>query len=341
MATKRSIEETTDSAMKKPRTEGEGDELQEVRMIVDNYEASVIIGKGGSNVKKIRLDSNAFVSILKTEGSSKERVMQVKGTVDFNVAALKAIAELLINNDQERKQAENPEAVAEALCFKILIHKSLAGAIIGRGGAIIKSMQEDTGAKISVSTEPLGASTEKSVSVTGNNEQLQAAITRILTQICDNPPRPGTTSIPYVPGQPQMFAGAPQQNPYGAPPPGAYGMPPQGYGMPPQQQPYGMPMGGMAPGPMAGAPSGVTKLEKIVIPTICAGTVIGKGGSIIRDIKMQSGTTISVAAPEPTAPNDRVVSISGPPQGITTAIFLIRQRVESYQPPTGAPQMGY
>lgn len=336
MATKRNIEETTDPAMKKPRVEGDGSELQEVRMIVDNFEASVIIGKGGANVKKIRTDSNAFVSILKTEGSSKERVMQVKGTVEYNVAALRAIADLLISNDQEKKQAENPEATVETLCFKLLIPKSLAGAIIGRAGAIIKSIQEDTGAKVSVSTEPLGASTEKSVSVTGNTEQLQAAITRILTQIRDNPPRAGTTSIPYVPGQP-VFAAAPGGNPYGAPPQQAYGMPPQGYGMPQQQ--YGMPMGQPmgAPQQVGGAPSGVTKVEKIVIPTICAGTVIGKGGSIIRDIKMQSGTQISVAAPEPTAPNDRVVSISGAPQGITTAIFLIRQRVESYQPPAGAP----
>lgn len=315
--------------MKKPRTEGETADLQEVRVIVDNYEASVIIGKGGSNVKKIRTDSSAFVSILKTEGSSKERVMQIKGTLDYNVAALNMIADLLIKNEQERKQADNPEVVVETMCFKILIHQSLAGAIIGRGGAIIKSMQEDTGAKISLSTEPLAGSTEKTVSVTGNTEQLQAAITRILTQIRDNPMRPGTTSIPYVPGQPAGY-GAPPVG-YGAPPAG-YGMPPQGYGMTPQG--YGMPPQGM---PMGAPQGGPTKLEKIVIPTICAGTVIGKGGSIIRDIKMQSGTTISVAAPEPTAPNDRVVSISGPPQGITTAIFLIRQRVESYQPPAGAP----
>jgi len=326
MASKRNIEDNGDGSTKKPRTEG--DDLQEVRVIVDNYEASVIIGKGGANVKQIRLDSSAFVSILKTEGSSKERVMQIKGTVEFNVTALKLIGELLIKNDQERKQTENPEAVVDTHCFKVLVHQSLAGAIIGRGGAIIKSIQEDTAAKISLSTEPLGGSTEKTVSVTGNIEQLQAATTRILTQIRDNPMRPGTTSIPYVPGQPQMQFGAP--SPYGAPQ--AYGMPPQAYGMPPQQSPYGMP-----PQAMGGA---ATKLEKIVIPTICAGTVIGKGGSIIRDIKMQSGTSISVAAPEPTAPNDRVVSISGPPQGIQTAIFLIRQRVESYQPPAGvAPMM--
>merc|ERR1712194_911434 len=97
-------------------------------------------------------------------------------------------------------------------------------------------------------------------------------------------------------------------------------------------------MGGMGQ-PGMGSQQGMSKTEKIVIPTVCAGTVIGKGGSIIREIKMQSATNVSVAAPEPTAPNDRVVSITGPAQGIQTAIFLIRQRVESYQPPGGMNQM--
>lgn len=324
----RSIEEGNgDQGMKKPRTE-EGSDLQEIRVLIDNYEASVIIGKAGANVQKIRKESSAFVSILKTEGSaSKERVMQIKGTVEYNGAALRLIAGLLIDNDNERKAAENPEVAVSQWTFKLLIHKALAGAIIGRGGEIIRSMQTETGARVSLSTEPIAASTEKTVTVTGTIDQLHDVCTRILTQIRDNPVKSGTTSILYVPGQVSAFGAGP----YGAAP-SPYGMPPQSpYGMPPQS-PYGM------PAPMGGG-NAVNKTEKIVIPTVCAGTVIGKGGSIIREIKMQSNTSISVAAPEPTAPNDRVVSITGMSQGIQAAIYLIRQRVESYQPPNGMNQM--
>lgn len=317
------MEANGEQGMKKARTE-DGVELQEIRVLIDNYEASVIIGKAGANVKKIRQDSNAFVSILKTEGSSKERVMQIKGTVEYNAHALRLIAALLIDNDNERKA--DPEHALDQWTLKLLVNKSLAGAIIGKGGEIIRTMQSESGARVSLSTEPVGASTEKTVTVSGNVENLHDVCTRILTQIRDNPVRPGTTSILYIPGQ-QMPA-------FGAPP-SPYGMPPQSpYGMPPQS-PYGMPqMGGQL-----GGLGGMTKTEKIVIPTVCAGTVIGKGGSIIREIKAQSGTNISVAAPEPTAPNDRVVSITGAGQGIQTAIFLIRQRVESYQPPNGMSQM--
>lgn len=312
------MEANGEEGMKKARTDDT--ELQEIRVLIDNYEASVIIGKAGANVKKIRQDSSAFVSILKTEGSSKERVMQVKGTVEYNAHALRLIATLLIDNDNERKN--DPENVIDQWTFKLLVHKSLAGAIIGKGGEIIRTMQAESGARVSLSTEPFGASTEKTVTVSGNVENLHDVCTRILTQIRDNPVRPGTTSILYVPGQQTPAFGVPP-SPYGMPPPSPYGMPPQ--------SPYGMP-------PQMGNP-GMSKTEKIVIPTVCAGTVIGKGGSIIREIKMQSGTNISVAAPEPTAPNDRVVSITGPAQGIQTAIFLIRQRVESYQPPNGMNPM--
>lgn len=320
MATKRTMQDENSEAAKKARVEGAAD-LQEVRVLIDNYEASVIIGKAGANVKKIRTESSAFVSILKSEGAAKERVMQVKGTVESNVVAMRLIADLLLSNDNERKAAEKPEAAGDTWTFKVLIHKSLAGAIIGRGGEIVRAMQTETGARVSLSTDVVGASTEKTVTVTGNLDQIQEVLTRIFTQLRDNPVRPGTSSNPYVPG---VVAQQFPPSPYGAAPfamaQSPYGMPPQSYGMPPQMAPANM---------------GPTKTEKIVIPTVCAGTVIGKQGSIIREIKNQSGTVISVAASEPTSPNDRVVSISGSAQGIQLAIHLIRQRVESYQPPPG------
>jgi predicted RNA-binding protein YlqC (UPF0109 family) len=336
MATKRAAdnEAAGEDGIKKPRMDGEGADLQEVRVLIDNYEASVIIGRGGENVKKIRAETSAFVSILKSEGSgTKERVMQIKGTVEFNTAALKAIAELMINNANQ-KNADAPDAEPTTTHqFKLLVHKNLAGAIIGKGGVIIQAIQSETGARVSLSTEPLGGSSEKTVTISGTVDQVFDASTRILTQIRDNPVRSGTSTMHYVPGQ----------TAFGVPPAG-YQMPPQGmYGAPQGYAPqgYGMPQMGMG-GPMAGAGQamGAQKTEKIVIPTVCAGTVIGKQGSIIREINAQSGTKISVAAAEPTAPNDRVVSITGPASGIQAAIYLIRQRVESYQPPAGSTFMG-
>merc|ERR1719397_66238 len=75
-----------------------------------------------------------------------------------------------------------------------------------------------------------------------------------------------------------------------------------------------------------------TSTQKIAIPTVCAGCVIGKGGSVIRDLRAQAQCNISIADPEQNSPNERVVTLTGTSQGIQTAIYLIRQLVEQYQP---------
>lgn len=203
MATKRVMDGENGEGMKKPRMEGEeGDNLMEVRVLIDNLEASVIIGKAGSNVKRIRTESSAFVSILKAEGNSKERVMTVKGTVEFNVHALRLIAELLIANEAERKAANGEVAegeVGNTWQYRLLFNKALAGAIIGRGGEIIRKMQTESGARMSLSTDPIGMSTEKTCTITGTVDQLSDVLMRLLTQIHENPIRAGTQSVLYVP----------------------------------------------------------------------------------------------------------------------------------------------
>lgn len=306
---KRGPEEQGDQNGKKVRYD---EDLFEQRVLVSNPESSVIIGKGGNNVKNIRAESGCFVSLLKNDQGTitQERVMTVKGSVEGVAKALQLVAQVLL---EARKTQD------DTLTVKLLINKFQTGSVIGKGGVIIKEIQTETGARIQISNDPLGASTEKSVAVTGTPDVLHGAFLRILTQLKANPLR-GGSNIPYIPGvvSPMGYA-PPPQAPY---PPAPY----QPYGQlyPPHQH------------QQQGPPSSGTKTEKIVIPTVCAGTVIGKGGSIISDIKAQSGTQITIADPEPTAPADRVVAITGSSQGIQTAIYLIRQRVENYQPPSGA-----
>jgi len=317
---------TVDDGIKKIRTDAEGkviEDAMEIRVLINNYEASVVIGKGGSNVKSIRTDSNSFVSIRKPDSTdTKERVMTVKGSEECIAKAMQLIFTLLLESANHRK-SNDPKENGEpdsTYTMKILIHKFLAGSIIGKGGSIMKEIQEATQCRLSVSAEPLANSTEKTVSITGTPECFYGGCVRVLTQLAANPLRANSATISYVPGQVSDTASAapPAFNPYLAV----------------QQSPYSAPYGVAYGAPPTPVSTGPTKTEKIVIPTVCAGTVIGKGGSIIRDIKSQSSTTIAIADAEPTAPDDRVLSVTGTHQGIQTAIYLIRQRVESYQPPT-------
>ena len=133
----------------------------------------------------------------------------------------------------------------------------------------------------------------------------------MLSQLAESPLRSGTKTVHFVPGP--SF--------YDYPADGQQGQQQQ---MPPQHAQQNVPAG--AAGPIS--------IQKIAIPTICAGCVIGRGGTIIRDLRSQSGTNISIADPDPVTPDERVVTITGTPVGIQTAVYLIRQCVESYVPPS-------
>jgi len=237
--------------------------VQEVRVLIENHQVGGIIGKVGANVRKVREDSKAFVSILKAEFRNvQERIMVLKGTVPQIAKATALIAHLMLDASKGREKkggsgggsggsgsgtgsgsgsggsgelTGDPQAQ-----FRFLVHKSAVGAIIGKGGATIKETQVETQTRIQVSNEPLPQSTEKSVTITGTPINIEAASLRVLNQLKDNPLRSGTKSYPYVPGQPVYPSyGLPAGGGYGSPPPPLYGavtspvVPLYGYGSQP------------------------------------------------------------------------------------------------------------
>ena len=163
------------------------------------------------------------------------------------------------------------------------------------------------------------------MSISGTPEVVETATRRVLQQLAESPLRAGTKTVYYVPGPAyydyngQEVNGAPQQQ-----------------GQQQQQVPHHAAHPNVGAGVVSG--SGPISIQKIAIPTICAGCVIGRSGTIIRDLRSQSGTNISIADPDPLTPDERVVTITGSPAGIQTAVYLIRQCVESYVPP--AQQQG-
>ena len=117
------------------------EEPQQIRCLIENNQVGGIIGKAGANVKKVREETNVFLSILKAESPSvKERIMVLKGSVLQISQALRMIADLLIEAASQREQSTEHGA-----SIKLLVHRYTVGAIIGKGGAVIKQTQQDTG----------------------------------------------------------------------------------------------------------------------------------------------------------------------------------------------------
>ena len=56
------------------------------------------------------------------------------------------------------------------------------------------------------------------------------------------------------------------------------------------------------------------------------GIIVGKGGSTIKDIQMQTGAKVNVSQRDGTG-NPRVVTISGDPQAVANAQMMVSQKI--------------
>lgn len=263
-------------------------------------------------MQRIREESNALVSILKpnspfptqnaqpfNQAQPPERILLIKADEHKPIVdAIGKVTTILLDAARSRhsSSASNTHEVTTT-SLRVLVHHTLVGAIIGRGGEVIKNTSVSSGARISVSNQPLPNSTDKAITVTGTPQAIQAAAQIILQQIDENPLRANVRSFPYHPI--------------------ATVFPPQA-----AATPFSVLLGQ----PNQNLPA-VT--QKIAIPSNASGAIIGKGGSVIRDLRLQSQCQISIADPDSSNAAERIVTLTGTVAGIHVAMQLIRVAVES------------
>ena len=103
--------------------------------------AGSVIGKGGANIQKLRQEYSAQVRIPDCPGP--ERVMLVQaGGVDAVIGIIQMAIPFMY------EQGDNDDGGDREL--RMLIHQSIVGGIIGKSGAKIKEIREQTGAHIKV-----------------------------------------------------------------------------------------------------------------------------------------------------------------------------------------------
>ncbi|CAJ0943975.1 unnamed protein product, partial [Mesorhabditis belari] len=153
---------------KRQRGDGYADALAagkfELRFLVSSKSAGAVIGKGGDNIKRLRSQFDATVTVPDSQGSA-ERVLTIVCVVD-NIAPL--CAEML-----PKFEDAGADGKREA---KMLVHMSHAGAIIGKGGSKIKELREETGCNIKVYSECAPQSSDRIVQIMGSESGLPGAV---------------------------------------------------------------------------------------------------------------------------------------------------------------------
>ncbi|WRT64826.1 uncharacterized protein IL334_001762 [Kwoniella shivajii] len=285
-----------------------------MRSLIVTQDASIIIGRGGAHVNEIREKSSARVTVSESIPGNPERILNVSGPLDAVAKAFGLIVRRI--NDEPFDVASVPGS--RAVTIKFIIPNSRMGSVIGKGGSKIKEIQEASGARLNASEAMLPGSTERVLSVSGVADAVHIAVYYIGTILLEYQERnPGASSGSYR----QVGARG-----------GAGGGGPSGPGGP--GGPSGGSSGGFSNNNANAPPPPGMQTQQIFIPNSLVGAIIGKGGSKINEIRAQSQCKIQVTDPGTAAPGavanpeERLVTITGYPNNINTAVSLLYARVE-------------
>jgi len=328
-----------------------------IRLIMQGKEVGSIIGKKGEIVKRFREESGAKINI--SDGSCPERIVTVSGSTS---AIYKAFT-LITKKFEEWCAQFNDVSTSNGktqIPIRLIVPASQCGSLIGKGGAKIKEIREVTGCSIQVASEMLPNSTERAVTLSGTAEAITQCIYHICCVMLESPPKGAT--IPYRPkpvNGPVILANGQ-----------AYTI--QGNYAVPAQDMAGLaknPLAGLAALGLAGAipantgglnptalaalagsqlrsannrnQAATTQSHEMTVPNDLIGCIIGKGGTKIAEIRQISGAMIRISNCEERegGNTDRTITISGNPDSVALAQYLINMRISMET--AGLPIPGY
>ncbi|XP_063329383.1 poly(rC)-binding protein 4 isoform X3 [Pelmatolapia mariae] len=237
--------------------------------------------------------------------------------------------------------------------LRLVIPASQCGSLIGKGGSKIKEIRETTGAQVQVAGDLLPNSTEREVTISGSQDAIIQCVKLICTVILESPPKGAT--IPYRPSPTPgtvLLAGNQvfEASDFGSHP--LFSVAQGGvdlqqtyavqshYGIPHSElaklHQLSMQQQGLAPISQSATqvlPGGVeansqTTSQELLIPNDLIGSIIGRQGTKINEIRQVSGAQIKIGS-QIDSTSDRHVTISGTPIAINLAQYLITSCLET------------
>lgn len=166
------LQEDNDNDKKPPVKRPRSDE-EEVRLLIPSKMAGAIIGKGGHNIQKLRTEFQAQVNVGDCTGP--ERVITIVADMETVTNVVKDIMKHL------DKAGENEYEL------RILVHQSLAGCVIGRGGTKIKELKDQIGCRLKIFSNIAPQSTDRIAQVVGTEDQCLKALNDIIGLIKGTP----------------------------------------------------------------------------------------------------------------------------------------------------------
>lgn len=275
-----------------------------VRGLVATKEAGVVIGRGGANVAEIRQLTGAKVNVSENVFGAPDRVVTITGTPEQVARGVATIAKYMIKESlrsQNETVSDDDMYQSHPTAFRLLTPNSRAGAIIGRSGAKLREINETSGARIQISHEPLPMSSERVINIHGSVSSIEKAtlaIAEIFRERHDGTvkyfkPTPTQQSNPRSQSSHSQFSSQ------------------SGYS---QQQ--------------SAPTTGSLITQQVYVPNDMVGSIIGKGGARINEIRNMSGCKVVVSETVNNF-NDRLITVTGTMEQNHLAVYLIYSRMEN------------
>lgn len=274
-----------------------------LRLLLPSRDIGAIIGRKGATINSIREESEAKIKISSSEneGGSFYREVVLSGTICQVYTACYLVAKRLEGESQEG--AEDNEEVR----LEVLFPNSITGAVIGRSGETIKQLRAKTNTQILISHDVLFGSTDRSICVTGTPADIKECVKYLAAILFENPAK--GNNIPFRVTTPHPIHIRNRMIP-----------------LPPSQGPPRRPgPGGLSNNFVKGNPVSAAASDTMAVQKEYIGCVIGKNGIKIRQIRDLSQAQIRISSPGDD-PN-RTISITGTPDAVTTAKYLINYQI--------------
>jgi predicted RNA-binding protein YlqC (UPF0109 family) len=308
-----------------------------------------VIGKGGEMIRDLQARAGARIDVDQNVPPGTPRVITYRGTrttVDFAKRLVYMLCQENVN------EADLP--LGEAKREYLRVPASSVGKIIGRGGEMIRELQNRSHSKIQVDHSGVGGldSTEKLVTITGTEQAVTKGKEMVLFLVA-NPYMDAMQSLnmlieekvqrggvwgsgPPYPNLPQNGQNMQPQNV------GNYGYEQSYHGGVAQNGPPGYsgqsaPYNGGAYGAPAAAPSyqqpqatslgGGMESELFLIAKTYMGRIIGSKGVTINDLQKRSACDIQINQDVPPG-RDCEITIRGARQGIEMVKQMLREIIE-------------
>ena len=164
------------------------DEKEEtfLKFLLPNYVPGMIIGSAGSTIGEMMDSTNTVIKFSpgrELYPGTSERICVIIGAIPDICVALNRIFSKMAEPSHMRAE-ELQESMKH---FKMLVSNIAAGMVIGKLGQTIKTIQQECGVKIQISSKDESSLPERSLSILGDSESIVSAVRLVLEHTKSDP----------------------------------------------------------------------------------------------------------------------------------------------------------